>query len=66
MTSYSQHRTKRENTETISSKVRKKTRVLTLSILIQHSLGIPSHSIKTGRRNKRNTVRKGRSPYLQI
>jgi hypothetical protein len=32
-------------------------RVPTLSIPIQHSLGIPSKSSKTGRRNKRNTNR---------
>jgi hypothetical protein len=38
--------------KTISSKVRNKTRVSTLSTLIKHSLGIPSQSNKAGRRNK--------------
>jgi hypothetical protein len=46
-----------EKTETISSKVRKETRMPTLSTPSQHSLGIPGQSKKTGRRNKRNTNR---------
>jgi hypothetical protein len=41
--------------ETISSKVRNETRVSILSTPIQHSLGIPSQSSETERRNKRNT-----------
>jgi hypothetical protein len=44
-----------EKTETVSSKVTYKTRVSTLSTLIQYNLGIPSHSTKTERRNKKNT-----------
>jgi hypothetical protein len=44
-------------TETISSKVRNKTRVSTLTTLIQYSTGILSHSNKTGKRNKRNSNR---------
>jgi hypothetical protein len=44
-------------TETIYSKVRNKTRLSTLSTPIQHSIGIPSQSNKTGRRHKRNTHR---------
>jgi hypothetical protein len=47
--------------ETISSKFRNETKVPTLSTLIQLSLGIPRQNKKTGRRNKRNTNRKGRS-----
>jgi hypothetical protein len=47
-----------EEKKNIYSKVRKKTKVFTVSILIQHSPGIPS---KTGKRNKRNSNRKGRS-----
>jgi hypothetical protein len=35
--------------------IRKKTKVPTLPTLIQNSLGNPSQSSKTGRRNKRNT-----------
>jgi hypothetical protein len=42
-------------TETISPKVRKETRIPTLLTPIQYSPGIPSQSKKTRRRNKRNT-----------
>jgi hypothetical protein len=41
-------------TETISSKIRKETRVSTLSTLIQYSAEIPSHSNKARERNKRD------------
>jgi hypothetical protein len=44
----------------------RETRVSTLSTLIQHSLGIPSQSNKTGRRDKRNSNRKGRSQTIPI
>jgi hypothetical protein len=57
----SQHHKKWGETETISFKVRNEKRVSTFSTLIQHSLGIPTQSNKTGRRNKRNTKRKGKS-----
>jgi hypothetical protein len=45
-----------------------RTRVLPFYIPIQHSLGIPSQSNKTERRNKRNTNRytKGRSQTIPI
>jgi hypothetical protein len=46
--------------------VKNKTRVSSLSTLIQHSLRIPSYSNKTGRRNKRNSNRKGRSQAIPI
>jgi hypothetical protein len=46
-----------EKTEAISPKVRNEMMVPTLSTPIQHNLGIPSQSNKTGRRNKRNTNR---------
>jgi hypothetical protein len=45
----SQHHTKWRKTETMSSKVRNETWVSTLSTIIQHCLGIPSQSNKTGR-----------------
>jgi hypothetical protein len=41
-----------EKNETIFSKVRNKTRVFTLSTLIQHNLAISRQSNKTGRRKK--------------
>jgi hypothetical protein len=44
--------------ETISPKVRNKTRVSTLPAPIQHSPGIPSYSNKARTRNKINTKRK--------
>jgi hypothetical protein len=49
--------------ETISSNVKNETRIATLSTLIQHSLGIPNQSDKTGRRNSN---RKGRSQTILI
>jgi hypothetical protein len=45
-------------TETISFKVRNETNVSTLSTAIQHSLGIPNQSNKTGRRNEKNIIGK--------
>jgi hypothetical protein len=48
-------------TKTISSKVRNKTRVSTLSTVIQHSLVSPGQRNKTGRRNKKKSKRNGRS-----
>jgi hypothetical protein len=56
----------REKTETISSKVRNETRVSTRSTVIQHSLRIPSQSNNTGRRNKKNTNKKGRCQTIPI
>ena len=41
-------------TESISSKIRNKTRVLILTITIQHSFGSPSYSNQRIKRNKRN------------
>jgi hypothetical protein len=46
-------------------KVRNKTRVSTLSALIQHSPGIPNQINKTGR-NKRNTNWKGSSQSIPM
>ena len=48
---YSQQR----KTVRISSKIRNKTRILTLTIIIQHSFGNPSHGNNRGKkRNKMN------------
>jgi hypothetical protein len=63
---YSQHHTKWEKNESISSKVRNETRVSNLSTFIQHSFGIPSKSSKIGRRNKRYSVEKGRTQVIPI
>jgi hypothetical protein len=53
--------------ETISSKVRNKIRVFTLSTVIQHSLRISSQSKKVERRNKRFKIEKEEVnlPYWQ-
>ena len=40
--------------ESISSKIRNKTRVPSLTITIQYSFGSPSHSSQRTKRNKRN------------
>jgi hypothetical protein len=50
--------------EITSSKVRNKTRMPTLSTLIQNSTGIPSQSNKAKERNKRDSNRKGRSQII--
>ena len=50
--------------ESISPKVRNKTRVPTLTTTIQHSLGSFSHSNKRRKRNKRNPDWKRRSKTL--
>jgi hypothetical protein len=46
-----------EKFETISHKIKKKRRVSTLPISIEHRPGIPSQSNKASRRSKRNTNR---------
>ena len=53
----SQHRSQWWKTETISTKIRNKTRLPTLTI-IQHSFGSFSHSNQRRKRNKRNPNRK--------
>jgi hypothetical protein len=55
-----------EKNETISPKVRNKTKVSILSTLIQPSLGILSQRNKTERRNERNSNRKERSQAIPI
>ena len=45
-------------TESISSKIRNRTRMSTLTTIIQHSFGSPSHSNQRRKRNKRKQIRK--------
>ena len=52
--------------ESISSKVRNKTRVPTFTITIQHSFGSSGHSNQSRKRNKRNPNWKRRSKALTI
>ena len=50
--------------ESISSKIRNKTRVPTLTTATQHSFGNPSHSNQRRKRSKRNPGWKSRSKCL--
>ena len=52
--------------ESISSKIRNKTKMSTLATSIQHSSGSPSHNNQTRERNKRNPNWKGRSKTLTV
>ena len=51
------------NVESISPKVRNKTRVPTLTTIIQHSFGSPSHGNQRRKRNKKDP-RKENAKYL--
>ena len=55
---HSQHHSQSWKTETISSKIRNKTRLSTLTTIIQHSFGSFSHSNQRGKSNKRNPNQK--------
>ena len=50
--------------ESISPKIKNKTRVPTLTTTIQHSFGSVGHSNQSRKRNKRNPDRKRRSETL--
>ena len=47
MTNHSQYNTQRRKAESFPAKIWNKTRMLTLTTLIQHSIGCPSHSNQT-------------------
>jgi rRNA-processing protein FCF1 len=53
-------------TETISSKNKKKAKVSTLATLIQHSSRIPSQSNKIVERNTRNSNMEGRRQIVPV
>ena len=53
-------------TETISSKIRNKTRLSTLTTIIQHSFGSFSHSNQRRKRNERNPNQKRRSKAVTV
>ena len=48
-----------QQTESISSQMRKKTRVLTLAIIIQHSFGTPYHGNQKKKRDCTTSVQVG-------
>ena len=55
-----------EKIESISPKIRNKTRVPTLTITIQHHFGSFGHSNQSRKRNKKNPDRKIRSETLAV
>ena len=55
-----------EKSETISSKIRNKTRLPTLTTIIQHSFGSFSHRNQRRRRTKRNPNQKRRSKAVTV
>ena len=63
---HSKHHTQWWKTESISTKIRNKTRMSTLATIIQHSFGIPSHGNQRRKRNKRNTNWKRRSKTVTV
>ena len=63
---HSKHHSQWWKTESISSKIRNKTRMSTLTTIIQHSFGSPSHSNQRRKRNKRNTNWKRRSKTVTL
>ena len=63
---HSKHHSQWWKTESISSKIRKKTRMSTLTTIIQHSFGSPSHGNQRRKRNKKNTNWKRRSKTVTL
>ena len=63
---HSKHYPQWWKTESISPKVRNKTRVPTFTTTIQHSFGSFSHSNQSRKRNKRNSDWKRRSKTLTV
>ena len=63
---HSQHCSQWWKIESISSKIRNKTRLSTLPTIIQHSFGSFSHSNQRRKRNKRNPNQKRRSKAVTV
>ena len=63
---HSKHHSQWWNTETISSKIRNKTSLPTLTTIIQHSFGSFSHSNQRRKRNKVNPNWKRRSKIVNV
>src|SRR5574340_530581 len=66
MTTHSKHYPQWGKIESISSKVRNKTRVPTFTITIQHSIGSFGHSNQSRKRKKRHPNWKRRSKTLTV
>ena len=63
---HSKHHSQWWKTESISSKIRNRTRMSTLATLIQHSFGSPSHGSQRRIRNKMNPNWKRRSKIVTV
>ena len=63
---HSQHHTQWAKTKSVSLKIMKKTGMSSLTTLIQHSTGSPSHSNQTRKRNKEHPNWKGISKIIFI
>ena len=66
MKTYGLHDTQQAKTKSFPPKIRNKTRMSTFTISIQHSIGSPSHSNQTRKRNKRNPNWKGGSETVTV
>ena len=55
-----------EKTESVSPRIRSKTRMSTLAAIIQHSFGSPGHDNQTRKRNKRYLNSKRRSKTVIV
>ena len=63
---YSQHYTQPWKAKNFSSKIRNKTRMLTLATFIQHSVGSPNHNNQTIKRKKRSWNWKGKNKTVIV
>ena len=63
---HSQHQTQQWKAESISSKIRNKARMSTLTTFTQQSIESPTHSNQARKRNKRNPNWKGRSKTVTV
>ena len=63
---YSQHHTQQAKTKSFPAKIRNKTRVSVFTTSIQHSIGSPSNSDQTRKRNKRHPNWKGGSETVTV
>jgi len=52
--------------ESFSSKIRNKTRILTLTIPIQHTSGSPCQSSQARKENKRHPIQKRRNKIVSV
>ena len=63
---YSQNHTQWSKTKSFHTKIRDKTRMSAFTASIQHSIGSPSHSDQTRKRNKRHPNLRGGSKTVTV